>query len=116
MSRAFVVMETGHEAGSRSSSQDVEGAPPHILAFLEHFTSLVWMTYRTNFPAIQNTGITTDCGWGCMVRSGQMILATSLNRWLLGKPWRLKGSSPEERIKHRRVGSVTSYVVGGWEQ
>lgn len=73
---------------------------------MEHFNSLVWMTYRTNFPAIEGTNISTDCGWGCMVRSGQMILATTLNRFLLGPQWRLNGCTPEERRQHRQVGVI----------
>lgn len=81
----------------------MEGAPPHILAFMEHFNSLVWMTYRTNFPALPGTTITTDCGWGCMVRSGQMILATTLNRFLLGSQWRLSAAAQQERATHRQV-------------
>lgn len=85
------------------SKRDIEGAPPHILRFLEDFNSLVWMTYRTNFPPIEGTSITTDCGWGCMVRSGQMILATALNRFLLTRQWRLSTSSKADKIIHRQV-------------
>ena len=57
--------------------------PPHIVELLDHYSSLPWMTYRTNFPPITNTLLTTDCGWGCMVRSGQMLLATALHYYLL---------------------------------
>ena len=60
-------------------------APTHIKHFVEHFLTITWLTYRKNFPPIEGTQITTDCGWGCMVRSGQMMLATALNYHLLGK-------------------------------
>ena len=26
--------------------RDIEGAPPHVLAFMEHYYSIPWMTYR----------------------------------------------------------------------
>lgn len=65
--------------------QDSEGAPPHVLMSMDHFYSLPWITYRSGFPAIEGTGFTTDCGWGCMVRSGQMLLATALHCHFLGR-------------------------------
>lgn len=64
---------------------DIEGAPQHVLMFLEHFYSIPYITYRCGFPAILNSSYTTDCGWGCMIRSGQMMLATALHCHLLGK-------------------------------
>eukprot|EP01132_Coremiostelium_polycephalum_P000590 gene590-736_t len=46
--------------------------------FLADFNSLLWFSYRKDFPSIINTSITTDIGWGCMLRTGQMILAKAL--------------------------------------
>ncbi len=28
------------------SNVDIEGAPPHVMAFMEHYYSIPWMTYR----------------------------------------------------------------------
>ena len=62
-----------------------EGVPTHVQKFMDHFYSLPWITYRCNFPPIPPTSLTTDCGWGCMVRSGQMLLAAVLHLHLLGR-------------------------------
>ena len=56
----------------------------HFL-FWAHFRSLLWMTYRTDFEAIHDTIHTSDIGWGCMVRSGQAMLAYTLCLHILGK-------------------------------
>jgi len=44
----------------------------------EDIRSKLWFTYRRGFVQIGDTGITTDKGWGCMLRCGQMVLAQAL--------------------------------------
>jgi cysteine protease ATG4 len=90
-------------------------------AFMKDFESRIWMTYRSNFTPIprNNTpeatssmslgvrlrsqlmdsqSFTSDTGWGCMIRSGQSLLANTLCILLLGRDWR-KGQKPEEESK-----------------
>jgi cysteine protease ATG4 len=45
----------------------------------------MWFTYRKDFPQVGDSDYTTDTGWGCMIRSAQMMLATGLSYHLLGK-------------------------------
>ncbi|KAL3458474.1 cysteine protease atg4 [Aspergillus heterothallicus] len=88
-------------------------------AFLSDFESRIWMTYRSNFIAIpknsnkegnssltlgvrlrsqlvESHGFTTDTGWGCMIRSGQSLLANAMAILLLGRAWRRDESREEE--------------------
>ena len=72
-------------------------------SFLDDCESRIWFTYRSNFPPIKRssessmtfsvrlrslgdqTGFTSDTGWGCMIRSGQSILANALVLLRLGR-------------------------------
>ena len=77
-------------------------------AFLDDFESRLWMTYRSGFPAIAKSqtqkassnltfavrmrsqlmdkeGFTSDAGFGCMIRSGQAVLANALIILRLGR-------------------------------
>ena len=76
--------------------------------FLDDFESRLWFTYRNNFPTIEESsgardptasslsmrirthfvhggGFTSDTGWGCMIRSGQCLLANALAVLKLGR-------------------------------
>ena len=53
-----------------------------------HVGSLFRFTYRKDFPSLHPYPISSDAGWGCMLRSAQMIMACALQRHLLGKDWR----------------------------
>jgi len=59
--------------------------------FRETFDSLIWMTYRKNFPTMRSPPappkITSDSGWGCMLRSAQMLLANTLMIHCLSHRW-----------------------------
>ncbi|KAI7693003.1 hypothetical protein SSS_03573 [Sarcoptes scabiei] len=46
------------------------------------------MTYRRNFPSISDTAYTSDSGWGCMLRCGQMVMARAFIILHLGRSWR----------------------------
>lgn len=54
----------------------------------QDITSKIWCTYRKSFVPIGGVdGLTTDKGWGCMLRCGQMVLAQALVNVHLGRNW-----------------------------
>jgi len=75
--------------------------------FSADFASRCWFTYRKDFPEFPSApGVDTDCGWGCMIRSGQMLVAAALVQQRLGRDWRWPGvqENQHERVRysHRR--------------
>lgn len=76
--------ETGDNtttASSAPSSYDMTMPPD----FYHDLCSRLWMTYRHNFPPIRPSAYKTDIGWGCMLRSGQSLLANTLLIHCLGR-------------------------------
>ncbi|KAI5080400.1 hypothetical protein GOP47_0003583 [Adiantum capillus-veneris] len=57
------------------------------------YHSCIWISYRKGFQAIMGTKLTTDVGWGCMIRSGQMLLAQALICHYLGRTWQRSDST-----------------------
>ncbi|KAI9743285.1 MAG: Cysteine protease atg4 [Claussenomyces sp. TS43310] len=89
-------------------------------AFLDDFEAKLWFSYRSNFPAIPKSqdpkaasamtfsarlrnysdrdGFTSDTGFGCMIRSGQSLLANSILTLRLGRVWR-RGQSKHAEME-----------------
>eukprot|EP01080_Neovahlkampfia_damariscottae_P011682 gene11682-4917_t len=64
--------------------------------------SKLWCSYRKDFsPISSNVKLTTDAGWGCMIRTGQMLLCQAYINLLLGRKWRIKENecTPKELEK-----------------
>ncbi|KAG0025190.1 Cysteine protease atg4 [Podila clonocystis] len=63
-------------------------SPTQWTDFQRDFTNgLIWCTYRHSYAPIKPSNFTTDVGWGCMLRSGQGLLANALAIQFLGRDW-----------------------------
>jgi cysteine protease ATG4 len=103
--RAFHTIKTNVVSSFRSEDQDcrmnTDGGATWILGksyypeldkheearLKQDIYSRFYFSYRFDFCPIPASSITTDAGWGCMHRSGQMILAQWLSLMYLGRDW-----------------------------
>ena len=72
----------------------------------EYEASLFWFTYRWDFPEIKPYAITSDAGWGCTLRSAQMLLAHTLRVHFKSRQWK----PPTSTAKCREDQFITSLL------
>ncbi|KAG0007891.1 Cysteine protease atg4b, partial [Entomortierella chlamydospora] len=77
--------------------------------FLMDFQSRLWFTYRKDLSRIEPSFYTCDSGWGCMMRTGQSLLAQAFVQVLLGREW--KAHSPQKQYSERRYGEILDWFV-----
>jgi len=102
VSRSSASGSGGGGAAGSSAVASASAHPPHIQALWSDIHSRPWMTYRESFPPILNSKYTSDVGWGCMIRSAQMMLAHALFVHVLGRDFRFDPSGPVD-ARHRSL-------------
>lgn len=65
--------------------------------------SLFWMSYRYGYHKIEDTHFTYDTGWGCTLRSAQMMMAEAIRVFLMGKTWDTTDSTQEDNDIHDSI-------------
>lgn len=73
-------------------------------------SSLFWFTYRCDFPCIEPYGITSDAGWGCMLRALQMLCGQALRLHYKTRDWR-PPSAQQQRRQDPFVRSVLTWFA-----
>lgn len=82
--------------------------PEYTHHFTSDFSSRIWLTYRYNFIPLTakqqyKQQYTSDGGWGCMIRTGQMMLAEALLRLKVGRAWRLVNNDASYSLAHQNI-------------
>ncbi|KAI1297004.1 Cysteine protease atg4b [Mortierella claussenii] len=94
-----------------STIQDMSSASRHLSAnqkilvrFMSDFQSRLWFTYRKDMSRIEPSAYTSDAGWGCMMRTGQSLLAQAFVHIMLGREWLCQAPATEETThKYRTI-------------
>lgn len=92
----------GHSADEHAKFADHGGDPDHVVELMSDIYSRYWLSYREGFPVIPNSKYSSDVGWGCMLRSGQMLLAQALLMCCLGRGFRVHAHG-ENLKKHDEI-------------
>ncbi|KAG0038983.1 Cysteine protease atg4b [Podila clonocystis] len=72
--------------------------------FMQDFQSRIWFTYRKDIARIEPSFYTSDAGWGCMMRTGQSLLAEAFVQIMLGRGWRATSAhSADTSDKYRTI-------------
>ncbi|KAF9540727.1 Cysteine protease atg4b [Mortierella hygrophila] len=82
--------------------------------FMMDFQSRLWFTYRKDLERIEPSFYTCDSGWGCMMRTGQSLLAQAFVQVLMGREWRVHHHDqpqPTQRRQGRRYKEIVSWFV-----
>lgn len=97
LGRRFSSSTSSNASNSSSNSSSSSSSSSHgIDAYREMFESILWFTYRRDFAKMEPYEYTSDAGWGCMLRTAQMLLSQALKRTLLGRDWRVPRFSTDK--------------------
>ena len=81
------VFQTVYKNEPGLSAEDLETLNKN---FSSQFMGITWFTYRDGLEeTLASSNINSDGGWGCMLRTGQMILMQVLKRHVIGRDFEM---------------------------
>ena len=106
----LVVAPNGHPiymiGGWEFSAETPEDSLTQSEAFRAQLDTLPWLTYRSGFAPLTG-GLTSDSGWGCTVRSSQMLIAAAMVHSELGKEFKRDiTATPEANTTYAKIVSL----------
>lgn len=94
MFEAYLAHESGHLEDDIPQTREPVWILGKTYSAIHDFESIrkdiksrLWFSYRKGFVAIGDSSYTSDKGWGCMLRCGQMLIAQALINLHLGRDW-----------------------------
>lgn len=90
-----------------SAIDDNPGEMGGLDEFLDAFEACFWFTYRRDLPRLVPSILSSDAGFGCMLRAGQSMMAEALARLILGRMRNLDRilADADSRERYKAVGS-----------
>ncbi|KAG0258052.1 Cysteine protease atg4b [Mortierella polycephala] len=96
-------------ASSSSTGKNLTEEQEILKQFIMDFQSRLWFTYRKDLQRIEPSFYTCDSGWGCMMRTGQSLLAQGFLQATLGRGWR--AHLPQTDKTRRRYKRILNWFV-----
>ena len=101
---------TGDSSAGSSGSSSSTASSVGRSALLSDVASRFWFSYRSGFAPLSPDpallALTSDAGWGCMIRSTQMLFAYALTLHYLGRHWRRQPNSTDATATGREQRSL----------
>ncbi|CAO3566905.1 unnamed protein product [Mortierella alpina] len=95
--------------GASSSLKQLTPEQETLRLFMMDFQSRLWFTYRKDLARIEPSFYTCDSGWGCMMRTGQSLLAQAFLQTMVKRDWR--AHLPQTDKSQRRYKRILNWFL-----
>eukprot|EP01089_Gocevia_fonbrunei_P000656 TRINITY_DN10650_c0_g1_i1.p1 TRINITY_DN10650_c0_g1~~TRINITY_DN10650_c0_g1_i1.p1 ORF type:complete len:472 (-),score=45.43 TRINITY_DN10650_c0_g1_i1:186-1601(-) len=102
----------GYTTTFNNCNEEYQIARTESKGFFSDFRSRIWFTYRNGMPVFDQTNLTSDMSWGCMLRTGQMMVAQALSVQYLGRDFRITDPTyqNDQNLKRQSYPESSYYI------